>query len=186
LTQQAASVAVVGVGNPDRGDDGAGPDVARRVERAVGGVAGVTIVAGTDPLDLLDAVAGAAEVHVVDACRSGAPPGTVRRWDAIGGPAGRAAGAGRRSSHGVGIADALELARVLGRLPPTVVVHTIEVQSCDLGAGLSPAVEAAVEVVAAELAAAVRAGSAAAGRATTQPPPPVRITVRDRPRRCGR
>jgi hypothetical protein len=85
LTQRAASVAVVGVGSPDRGDDGAGPAVARRVERAVGGTAGVTIVAGTDPLHLLDAVAGVAEVHVVDACRSGAPPGTVHRLDATAG-----------------------------------------------------------------------------------------------------
>jgi hydrogenase maturation protease len=158
LTQRAASVAVVGVGSPDRGDDGAGPAVARRVERAVGGTAGVTIVAGTDPLHLLDAVAGVAEVHVVDACRSGAPPGTVHRLDAT-------AGAGAcLSVAGVGIADALELARALGRLPPTVVVHAIEAESCDLGAGLSPAVEAAVEAVAAELVAAVRAACGTAVR----------------------
>jgi hydrogenase maturation protease len=166
LTQRAASVAVVGVGSPDRGDDGAGPAVARRVERAVGGTAGVTIVAGTDPLHLLDAVAGVAEVHVVDACRSGAPPGTVHRLDATAGAGAclSVAGAGRRSSHGVGIADALELARALGRLPPTVVVHAIEAESCDLGAGLSPAVEAAVEAVAAELVAAVRAACGTAVR----------------------
>ena len=55
------------------------------------------------------------------------------------------------STHLIGLADALELARALGRLPPRVVVYGIEGHRFGVGDPVSPAVAAAVDRVVAEL-----------------------------------
>ena len=62
---------VVGLGAPDRGDDAIGLVVAEQL--AERGVRAVQVKA---PLDLLDLFDGHDTVFVVDATRSGTPPGT--------------------------------------------------------------------------------------------------------------
>ncbi len=53
------------------------------------------------------------------------------------------------SSHGWGLAEAIELARALNQLPPRLIVYGIEGKSFDLGLGLSrEAKKAAAHVVA--------------------------------------
>lgn len=138
-------IVVVGAGNPDRGDDGAGVAVAECV--AAAGLPGVRVAVDRgDPVALIDVWEGAHSLWVIDACRSGAPPGTVRRFDpAVTRP--RAL----RTSHGLSVVDAVELARSLGRLPARVWVYVIEAGSCDPGASLSDPVVAAVQQVAGEL-----------------------------------
>ena len=57
----------------------------------------------------------------------------------------------RGSTHAFGVGEVIELARALGRLPGRVIVYGVEgaeFAACD---GLSPAVAAAVEPLAAEL-----------------------------------
>ncbi len=54
----------------------------------------------------------------------------------------------RASTHHVGLAEAVELARALGRLPARVIVYGIEGESFEVGEELAPAVAAAVEPVA--------------------------------------
>jgi hydrogenase maturation protease len=139
---------VIGIGNAWRGDDGAGLAVARRVrERAAAGV-DVREIEG-DASAILDAWAGAERVVVVDAAASGAPPGTVRRFDARAEPL--PAQLLRSSTHAFGVPDAIELARALGRLPGTLEVYAIEGESFVAGDRLSPAVERAVRELAAAL-----------------------------------
>jgi hydrogenase maturation protease len=133
-------VLVIGIGNLDRGDDGAGCLVARRV----GG-----IDAGADPLALLEVWDGNDDVVVVDAMVSGAAPGTVRWIDPSAEPL--PAGLGATSTHALGLAEVVALARVLGRLPARLRVVGIEAADCRRGAPLTPAVGAAVEAVVAEL-----------------------------------
>ncbi len=135
-------ILVVGVGNDDRGDDAAGLAVVRHLAGRIG--PGVSVVeAGTDLTSLLDAWRGASAVVVVDAMTSGAAPGTLRRFEATWVPL--PARAFRvTSSHAFGVAEVIELARALGRLPPRVVVFGIEAGCVDAGAALSPAVNAAV------------------------------------------
>ena len=89
---------------------------------------------------------GADSLWLVDAVSSGAPPGTVHRIDA----GGRALPADlfRASTHHLGLADAVELARALGRLPARVVFYGIEGESFDAGQGLTTDVAGAVECVA--------------------------------------
>jgi hydrogenase maturation protease len=68
----------------------------------------------------------ASAVILVDALRSGAPAGTVRRLEAHA----LAAGRERASSHGLGVAEWLALSRALGLLPAAVIVYGIEAPLC--------------------------------------------------------
>ena len=136
---------LIGVGNRWRGDDGAGLLVAA----AVGArrPAGVEVVehAG-EPIELIEACDGAAAVWIVDAVCSGGTPGTVYRIDAAAGPLPSALFA--VSTHALGLADAIELARALGRLPAQVSVYGIEASRFEPGAPPSPPVALAAEQLA--------------------------------------
>jgi hydrogenase maturation protease len=128
---------VVGVGSPWRGDDAAGIAVARRVRERGGDARELT----GDMSALVELWAGREHVVVVDAARSGAAPGTLHelRADRDALPSGL-----RSSTHAFGVADAVELARALGRLPARLDVLAVEGAEFGLGAPLSPAVAARV------------------------------------------
>lgn len=129
---------VIGVGTLDAGDDAAG----RLVARALAGRGlRVTESAGV-AADILLRMEGASRVIIIDASRSGAPPGTLRRFDADREPI--PADLSPTSSHGMGVAEALGLARALGQMPDRVTVWAIEGADFSLGAGVHPAVQAAV------------------------------------------
>jgi len=98
-----------------------------------------------EPVSLVDMLDGAEEMFFVDAVRSGAEPGTIHRIDATDDPLPTAVSAA--STHTLGVGDAIELARALGRLPSRVVLYGIEAESLAAGEDLSPAVEAAVAEV---------------------------------------
>jgi hydrogenase maturation protease len=131
---------ILGCGNRQRGDDGAGILAAERL-RALGIEAGVC--AG-EPSELLDAWKGADDVLVIDAVSSGAPAGTVHVWDGQRPPA-FATSAG--STHGLGVAQAIELARALDCLPQRLRIYGIEGQRFEIGSEVSPEVERGVEEV---------------------------------------
>ena len=95
-----APVRVIGCGNADRGDDGAGVLVARRV-RAWG-------IDAREATSLLDAWEPGDDIVVVDAMVSGRDAGTIAVWDDDEVPAERTC---RTSTHGVGISEAIGLAR---------------------------------------------------------------------------
>lgn len=143
-------VVVIGCGNPLRGDDAAGPELVRRL-RERGVPDGVRCVdAGTAGLDAVLEMRGAAEVVVVDACRSGSPPGTLRE---IAGAALAHPPGGGVDIHAVRWDHALALADSLlgdGR-PRRVTACLVEAASFEPGAPLSPAVDRAVDALASRL-----------------------------------
>ena len=96
-----------------------------------------------EPLELIEVCDGADEVWIVDAVSSGSPAGVLHRFEAGDHPLPSALF--RVSTHRLGLAEALEIARTLGRLPPRVVVHGIEGVRFDPGLPLSPDVAAAAE-----------------------------------------
>jgi hydrogenase maturation protease len=137
------SVVVIGVGNGLRGDDGAGLEIARRLED-LNGHAGIEVRSHeADGIALLDLWDRAEAVVLVDSMRSSAAPGTVTRIDAT--STRIPAALGRTSSHAVGVAEAIELARTLGTVPPTLVVYGVEGASYDAGASLSEPVAAVID-----------------------------------------
>jgi hydrogenase maturation protease len=132
---------VIGVGNRERGDDGVGLEVARRLREHC--LAQVTVLEGAgDPADLFEAWEGRRLAVLVDASCSGDAPGYVQRFDAHRSPL--PASLRHASTHSFGPAEAVELGRVLGRLPPAVIVYAVEGHRFGPGQGLSPAVEAAI------------------------------------------
>lgn len=141
---------VIGIGNLDRGDDGAGRFALRQLRGRV--AADVRLIEETgEATALLAAVEGAAAAYFLDACSSGAPPGTLHRFDLA-----RAPWPGfllSRAPHGLGLAEALGLARALALLPARCVVYAIEGASFALGAPLSAPVRAQIEPLVARLAA---------------------------------
>lgn len=153
-------VVVIGAGNPYRRDDGAGREVARRLRARA--PAGVEILDHDgEPVGLLALWEGADVVFLVDAVRSGAAPGTLHRIEV--GPSGLRAGSRRDSSHGVSLGEAIGLARVLGRLPPRLVVLGVEAADVADGPGLTAPVASACGALADALG--EEAAAAAGGRA---------------------
>ncbi len=144
--ERDAAAVVVGIGNEGRGDDGAGPAAARRVAEAALPQLRV-IQLGIDAAGLLDILTSARDVMVLDAMRSGRSPGTIAEYDAAREPLPRESFA-LTSSHALGVAEAIEIARALGRLPARLVVVGIEAGEAAAGSPLSGAVARAVEEVA--------------------------------------
>jgi len=141
---------IIGCGNRERGDDGAGILVAERL-RELG------IEADTrsgQAVDLIEAWKSADDVIVVDAVVTGAPVGTVTAWD---GRPPLASVSTTTSTHGLGVAEAIELAHVLDRLPTRLRVYGVEGGRFEPGAGVSPEVLRAVEEVVRRIIADVRA-----------------------------
>jgi hydrogenase maturation protease len=134
---------VIGVGNPFRRDDGIGPAVVEAIARLDRpGV--TTALSDGEPTQLIEAWTGMDLAIVIDAVRCDpAAPGRVHRT----GLDDLAAGTGQSSSHGLGIPEAVELARVLDLLPARLVVYAVEAGDVDFGTGLSVAVAAAVPTV---------------------------------------
>jgi len=136
---------VIGIGNAWRNDDGAGLAVARLLDAML--LDGVEVLEREgEPTSLIDAWEGAAAVWLVDAVSSGAQAGSVHRHDAS--AEALPARLYDTSTHHFGLAEAVELARALGRLPEHVVVFGIEGASFDTGETLSPEVQAAAARVA--------------------------------------
>lgn len=137
---------LIGVGNDFAGDDAAGRLVARALEGAAAFDVAETHGAAADIVTLME---GRARVVIVDACRSGAAPGTLHRLDAV---AGDLPGWLRSvSSHGIGVAEAVALARILGSLPEVVDVWAIEGTAFCTGDALTDAVQAQIDAVVATL-----------------------------------
>ena len=145
---------IIGAGNRFRRDDGAGPLVAERL-RALGLKALELPGEGTE---LIEAWTGRAWVIVVDAARSGAAPGTIHRFEAAQEELPR--GFFSYSTHQFGLAEAVETARALGRLPDRLTVYGVEGGDFAFGGEMTAAVVEACEIAAREIAAEVQsAGS---------------------------
>lgn len=137
-------VRILGIGTPF-GDDAVGPRVVERLTRAGGLPRGVEARSCRRPLDLIDWVHDADAAVLVDATRSGLPAGSVHE------PAVDALEEARPvSSHGLGVREALAMARALGRAPKRLAIVGIEASSLT-GDGLSPEVEAALDEAAARV-----------------------------------
>lgn len=134
---------VVGVGNRQRCDDGVGPLAASRV--AAMGLPDLEVVEHTGELSsLLELWEGRTRVVVVDALRGGSrwSAGSIVRFDA------RAESLPSRaftSTHAFSVAEAIELGRALGQLPPHLVVLGLAAAWFEHGESLSAPVSEALD-----------------------------------------
>ena len=141
---------VIGVGNPDCGDDAIGPLVTSLLRARL--PRDVTILDRPgDMLALIDDWADHDTVVLIDAAAPIDSPGAVHRIDLRQ----QALPASLRlaSTHAFGIVDAVRLAEALGRLPARLIAYAVEGAAFEPGASLSPAVAAAADVVVSRIAA---------------------------------
>ncbi len=139
-----AWLALIGVGNRFRRDDAAGLEVARRLRETH--PPGIRVVEEEgEPGSLIQSFELMKEVLIIDAVSTGGKPGDLYRFDVTDEPL--PAETFRSSSHALGVGDAIELARALDRLPDRIAVYGIEGESFEAGEGLSPAVQATVDVL---------------------------------------
>jgi hydrogenase maturation protease len=135
------TVRVIGLGAEDRGDDAAGLLVARSIGASSPPGVEVHECAG-DAGTLLGLLEGAGRVVLVDAARGGAP-GAVERL-----PPDLLRPAAARSTHGLGVAEALALAAALGVTTGGIRLYVVHGQrfgpgpvSAEVAAGVRAAAE---------------------------------------------
>jgi hydrogenase maturation protease len=148
----ASGAVVVGIGQASAGDDGVGLVVARALAAS-----GLAVRECADASVLLSLLEEGRRVVVVDAVVGGGAPGSVMRLDA----SAIASGPSPLSSHGIGIAEAIELARTLFGEASVAEVEIVGVaieRPSGARVGLSDAVAAAVEPAAAMAGALAAAG----------------------------
>lgn len=151
MTTHALSVKrlVMGIGNDFRGDDAAGLAAIRRLNESRPDST-VTMEITGDAAGILDSWKEFDEVVIIDACSSGSVPGTLFRFEAGSGPLPEGILRGC-STHTMGIANVIELARVLGRMPARLTVFAIEGADFSIGATISRVVSGAVEELVSQL-----------------------------------
>ena len=139
-------IAVIGCGNSNRLDDGAGIEVLHRLRaRGIGTDEQRVrlLAAGTDVMATMFAARGCRSLIIVDACRSGSDPGAVFEvpGDELEQPYQPSL-----NLHDFRWDHALYAGRQIFReqFPSDVVVLLIEVQTTELGIGLSERVASAV------------------------------------------
>lgn len=148
FTAAARRIAVIGVGNEYRHDDGVGWAVVaglaqRGRQRPLPRGVRLTRTDG-DPARLISAWEHVHLAVVVDAAYAHPDPrpGRVHRLRPDAGLPGASRGAA--GSHGFALGDTIRLARVLDRLPVELLLYAVEVADTSLGTGLSPQVAAVV------------------------------------------
>lgn len=142
---------VIGIGNPARGDDAVGGQVARLVAVKAHHV---RVIELDYPSDALNAWSPEDTVVIIDAVNTGGNPGDIHLTDVVANklPAGNWSGGG---DHALGLAAVVELARALGKMPRKLVVVGIEATRFNHGSSITDAVEAAVPAAAVAVLAAV-------------------------------
>lgn len=144
---ETGDIVVIGVGNQFRRDDGVGPAVAERLRAQR--LPGVRLaVSEGEAAELIELWDGARLAVVVDAAAvDAATPGKIHRLSINDQPWDR----GSAGLHGAVFGEAVELARILDRMPRRLVLFTVEAGDLGYGTGLTPAVAAAAGRVAAKI-----------------------------------
>jgi hydrogenase maturation protease len=136
---------IIGCGNLHRMDDAAGVLVAEHLREL--GIRAEIQSGGA--FELVDSWNEVDDVILVDAVVTGSSVGTVHIWD--GNPP-KVPTSPQVSSHGFGIAEAINLAKILDLLPHHLRVYGIEGKNFGIGETVSPEVLASVAPVAQQIA----------------------------------
>lgn len=141
---------ILGLGNPIRGDDAVGLQVAEALRREIPPRLDVEIdVDYWGGLRLMERLVGYDRAIIIDAICTGAnPPGTILRLGPNDLPTEHSS-----SAHDMNLPTALQLASTMGlHIPATITIFAIEAQdTLEFGELLTPAVAAAVPLAVAAI-----------------------------------
>lgn len=139
---------LIGIGNPDRGDDGIGvrlvAELASRLPRGCN-----AMTCSGDVVSLIDGWHRFDALVCIDAAEPDGCPGRIQRFDLAVAPLPVLRSS--VSSHAVGLSEAVALAKALAWLPKDVIVYAVEGEQFLRGAALSPAVANAMHGVTAHI-----------------------------------
>jgi len=138
-------VLVIGLGNECRGDDAVGRLVARRLRSELSDPSTRILEQNGEGLALMESWAGAALVILVDAVCADRRTRPIHRFEPCRDPL--PAQRFLSSTHAFGLAEAIELARAINRLPPRLIVYGIESRRFESGSEIASEVLAAAEQV---------------------------------------
>ena len=137
---------ILGVGNLLLSDEGVGVHVANKLMKMDLPSHVQVVEGGTGGFRLMDVVAGAGRLIVVDAVKRGGPPGSIYRFNIKDAPTHQ--DAYRTSVHQIGILAMIRLSEHVGEAPETTIIG-VEPKSMDVGMDLTPDVQARVpEIIA--------------------------------------
>jgi len=141
-------ILLLGIGHPYRHDDAVGLHVAQSIQQQ--GHSHVQVKECTpDGTELMTLWSDANYVLVVDAVQSGYPAGTIHRFlahrDDI------PAHLFQTSTHHWGIAEAIEMSKVLDQMPDFLMIYGIEGGNFEPGEGISSEVDQAKTLILKEL-----------------------------------
>jgi hydrogenase maturation protease len=128
------SIKIIGIGNPFRSDDGIGHYITKQLRKYKLPNVDIIEECGEGTL-LMERWNGGKCVIVVDAVSSGSTPGTIHRFDIHTDRI--PSNFFHYSSHTFGLAEAIELSQVLGRVPENLIVYGVECNKFDDGEGIS-------------------------------------------------
>jgi hydrogenase maturation protease len=135
---------LIGIGNEYRRDDSVGLHVIRALkERELPDT--VIVENSGDGAELIEMFGSFNIVILIDAVSSDGNPGTIYHFDAY--QQHKLAKLSFQSTHAFGVIEAIELARVLGQLPSTLIVYAIVGENFSAGLGLTTKVEQAAQRV---------------------------------------
>lgn len=142
-------IIILGVGNILLSDEGIGVRAVESLKREYRLPPEVEVIdGGTSAMEMLDDLACADHLIIVDAVRSGKPPGTMVR---IAGDAVPVFFKTKLSPHQIGLSDVLATLALTGEQPGGVTVIGVEPYSLATGMALTPQVEALLPKVVAQL-----------------------------------
>ena len=147
---------LIGAGNRWRRDDGAGAWLVEQLATRLGDAVETRLLPG-EGAGLIEAWQGRTQVWLFDAAAPAGRPGRVTRIAAHAEPV--PAELCHHSTHRFGVGEAIEMARVLGRLPERLELVALEGVDFGEGEGLSAAVRDAGGALVAQLEAEMRARS---------------------------
>lgn len=128
-------IGVIGVGNPDCGDDSVGLKIIDQLENlALNGIQ--FIKASGETAGLIEYLGQFKQVILIDAIASAGSPGTIHCFDVTNTPLPKEMFT-NYSTHSMGLDEAVEMARVLGNLPEKTLVFGIEGANFEPGDPLS-------------------------------------------------
>lgn len=122
-------VAIVGLGNPMRGDDAAGPLAIAAIQRQLAD-APIAFLLIEQPLDLVDSLDVYESAFIVDACSCSLPAGEVV---AFSWPSKSLEEYRSPSTHTMSLSRSLDLGHTLGLLPSTVRVFAVSGKEFETG-----------------------------------------------------
>lgn len=159
-------IIVLGVGNILLSDEGVGVRAVERLTEDYCLPPEVEVIdGGTTGMEMLEDLAGADHLIIVDAVRSGQPPATMVRITDDKVPVFFKT---KLSPHQVGLSDVLATLALMGEAPGSISVIGVEPVSLATGMALSPRVEAMLPRVVAQLAMELRHLGVAVERVTEE------------------